>query len=121
MPLNVAILGASANPDRFSYKTLKTLAAQGYRALPVNPFLKEIDGAPVYPSLSALPVAPHSITVYLSAPKSNPLLQEILDCGATRVIFNPGAENPALMGELKSRGIEVVEACTLVMLATASF
>ena len=38
-----------------------------------------------------------------------------------RVIFNPGAENSELAQKLKDAGIEVVEACTLVMLRTEQY
>jgi hypothetical protein len=38
-----------------------------------------------------------------------------------RVIFNPGTENPALMQQLAADGMEVEEACTLVMLHTGQF
>jgi hypothetical protein len=33
-----------------------------------------------------------------------------------RIIFNPGAENRAFGEKLEKAGVEVVEACTLVML-----
>ena len=41
--------------------------------------------------------------------------------GFRRVIFNPGSENFALAKRLEASGAEVVEACTLVLLATGRF
>jgi hypothetical protein len=38
-----------------------------------------------------------------------------------RIIFNPGTENPDLMNKAAVSGIEVLEACTLVLLATKSY
>jgi hypothetical protein len=38
-----------------------------------------------------------------------------------RVIFNPGSENEALAKKLREAGIEVVEACTLVLLRSEAF
>jgi hypothetical protein len=38
-----------------------------------------------------------------------------------RVIFNPGTENPRLARSLRADGIEVEEACTLVLLQTGQF
>jgi hypothetical protein len=38
-----------------------------------------------------------------------------------RVIFNPGAENPDFYGLLEAEGIEVLEACTLVMLSMRTY
>ena len=45
----------------------------------------------------------------------------ILNLKPRRVIFNPGSENYALVTKLKEAGIEVVQACTLVMLRTEQF
>ncbi|MDP1843656.1 MAG: CoA-binding protein [Sediminibacterium sp.] len=38
-----------------------------------------------------------------------------------RIIFNPGTENEELEALAKSKGIEAIEACTLVMLNTGQF
>jgi hypothetical protein len=38
-----------------------------------------------------------------------------------RVIFNPGTENDELEEMLRVKGIEPVEACTLVMLAAGMY
>lgn len=47
----IAVLGMSNKPHRASYNIGKYLAKHGYRVLPVNPALDEIDGAPCYPTL----------------------------------------------------------------------
>jgi uncharacterized protein len=56
----------------------------------------------------------------------NPQLQVaeydyILDIQPRRVIFNPGTENDELMQLLQEKGIEGLEACTLVMLGTGQY
>jgi hypothetical protein len=38
-----------------------------------------------------------------------------------RIIFNPGAENDELASMAAKKGIQPVEACTLVMLATNQY
>jgi hypothetical protein len=38
-----------------------------------------------------------------------------------RIIFNPGAENWNLYRKAKEAGIEVLNACTLVMLTTGQY
>src|SRR5579875_3801550 len=47
----IAVVGMSDKPSRASYNIGRYLAQQGYRVLPVNPVLKEIDGQPVYATL----------------------------------------------------------------------
>jgi uncharacterized protein len=49
----IAVLGMSDKPHRASHNIGRYLATQGYRVLPVNPVLKEIDGEPCYPDLDA--------------------------------------------------------------------
>ncbi len=49
------------------------------------------------------------------------MIDEILAAKPQRIIFNPGAENEELAAAASSAGIEVVEACTLVMLRTGLF
>ena len=45
----------------------------------------------------------------------------ITDLKPRRVIFNPGTENPELYSLLKKHDIEVVIACTLVLLSTGQY
>ncbi len=63
----------------------------------------------------------HTITLYM-----NPVLQEawhnaILALAPARIIFNPGTEHAAFAQRAMDLGIEVVEGCTLVMLATGHY
>ena len=119
--MNVAIMGASAKKDRYSYRAFVSLKEKGHKVFPVNPALKEIEGHQVYPSLAALPEPVDTITIYLAPYRSEPLAQDIINAKPRRVIFNPGAENSDLMDKLEENGIEVVDGCTLVMLSIGNF
>ena len=119
--MNVAVLGASRNPDRYSYKAVKKLQEKGHIPFPVHPCIKDIEGLPVFARLKDIPEAVDTITVYLSAIRSAEIADSILNSDARRVIFNPGAENPGLAAQLEAKGMEVVEACTLVLLSTEQF
>lgn len=118
---NVAILGASPNPDRYSNQALQLLGRYDYRPIPVNPAFPEIEGLTCFPNLAAIGEPLHSITIYLNPTRSSPLIDEIVAANPQRIIMNPGAENEALAEAASSAGIEVVEACTLVMLKTGLF
>ena len=119
--MNVAVLGASAKPDRYSYQALKLLVEKGHRAFPIHPRLEAIEGTPVCASLAAVPEPIDTITVYLSARRSDPLADDLVAAGPRRVIYPPAAENPALQRRLADAGVEVLEACPLVMLRTGQF
>ncbi|MGY4710623.1 CoA-binding protein [Mycolicibacterium sp. CBM1] len=61
----VAVVGVSNNPARPSYDVYRYLARfSHYELFPVNPNIDDIDGAPVYPSLAALPVVPDMVDVF---------------------------------------------------------
>ncbi|NOR88577.1 MAG: CoA-binding protein, partial [Bacteroidales bacterium] len=45
----------------------------------------------------------------------------IINLQPERIIFNPGTENSEFMQMAQKKGIEVEEACTLVLLSTNQF
>jgi hypothetical protein len=118
---NVAVLGASPKPERYSNQATRLLGRYDYRPIPVNPAFKEIEGLTCYPNLAAIGEPLHTITIYLSPGRSTPLIDEILATNPRRIILNPGAENEALAQAASDAEIEVVEGCTLVMLKTGLF
>ncbi len=118
---NVAVLGASPKPERYSNQAVRLLASFDYRPIPVNPAFEEIEGLTCFPNLAAIGEPVHTVTVYLGAARSTPLIDEIVDAEPQRIIMNPGAENDDLAAAASSAGIEVVEGCTLVMLRTGLF
>ena len=118
---NVAILGASPKPERYSNQALRLLASFDYRPIPVNPAFDDIEGFECVPRLSAIKEPIHTLTLYLGPARSTPLIEEILAANPQRIIMNPGAENDALSEAASGVGIEVVEGCTLVMLRTGVF
>ena len=122
MSETVAVLGASPKTERYSNKAIRLLREYGHTVLPVNPAQQEIEGLRVVASLDALPHGSvDTVTMYVSPQHSASLLPGLLRLKPKRVIFNPGAENPALERELEKAGITVEEACTLVMLRTNQY
>lgn len=119
--MNVAIIGASDKPERYSYQALCLLRDKGHTPYPVHPSLQAIERIPVHASLRGVPAPIDTVTVYLSPRHQEAITEDLLTSGVRRVIFNPGTENPDLAARLRQAGIETVEACTLVLLATGQF
>ncbi len=119
--MNVAVLGASNKPQRYSHQAIMLLLARGHTPFPVHPVIGMIGDLLVYPSLDRISDPIDTITVYLSAANSDQHGQGMIESGARRVIFNPGAENPILAERVRAAGIEVLEACTLVLLKMNRF
>lgn len=119
--MNTAVIGASADPEKYSYKAVKLLEEKGHRAFAVHPTLKELEGRPVYASLGDVPEPVDTVTLYVNASVSTKLAEALWAARPRRIIFNPGAENPELELQARERGILPVEACTLVLLKTGQF
>ena len=118
--IKTLIIGASPHSWRFSYKAAQLLASMD---LPFEQLGKSagtaagklIDTEPKpYEDI-------HTVTLYLRPEIQREVEAYILDLRPARVIFNPGSENPYFGQKLKDAGIEVVEACTLVMLRAGQY
>ena len=59
--------------------------------------------------------------MYLNENNQEEYEEYILGLKPKRIIFNPGAENPEFAHKAAKAGIEVINACTLVMLSTSQF
>ncbi len=119
--MKVAVLGASQNTEKYSHLAVMLLKSKGHEVYPINPSLEDIEGIRCYPSLQAIPEKMHTVSVYLSKEVSSKIGADLLKAAPSRIIFNPGAENEALEEKARAQGIQVLEACTLVMLKTGQF
>jgi len=117
----VAVLGASPNEERYSFKAVRLLKEHHHKPIPVHPAGHTVDGIPGVRSLTDIKEPVHTVTCYVNAKISDGEFDHIMSLNPQRVIFNPGAENEILAARLEEAGIEVVRACTLVMLRTGQF
>lgn len=113
-------MGASPLPDRYSYTAVRRLQGAGHPVIAVGRRPGSIDGLSILPDLPEGP-SPHTVTLYLNAANQAAWEERILSLSPKRIIFNPVAENPGLAARAAEQGIEVVEGCTLVMLATGQY
>lgn len=120
----VAVLGASSDTTRYSYKAMQLLKDYGHTPVPIHPRETEVLGYKVIPAIKDLVKQGKKIdtlTMYVNPALSSKYQQDIIDLKPKRVIFNPGSENPTLEKALTEHGIIVDEACTLVLLRTDQF
>jgi len=117
----VVVVGASPNPERYSNHVVRLLIEHGHEAIPVHPAVEEIEGVPAVKSIADVADRVDTVTLYVSAARSSSMQDALLKMRPKRVIFPPGAENPALREALESNGVQTLEACTLVLLKTGQF
>ena len=121
MKETVAVLGASSKPDRYSHKAMLLLQEHGHTPIPVHPKEKSILDRKVFTDLSELDVHVDTVTVYVRPELLQKQLDDLINLHPGRVIMNPGTEDQKVADELENRDIQVVQACTLVMLNTGQF
>lgn len=114
------VLGATPNPGRYANLASNRLVSHGHSIVNVGLKKGEIAGMPI-----EKPEIIHddidTITMYVG-PQNQPALYDyILKTKPKRIIFNPGAENPELEKMAREKGIETLQACTLVMLSIGNY
>jgi predicted CoA-binding protein len=117
----VIVLGASPKEDRYANKAVKRLLDQGYQVIPVNPAHSVVEGIQTLPHLKDCPTNVHTLTLYLRPELLVKQKEDIAAIKPKRVIFNPGTESEETKSFLQQKGIETLEACTLVLLGTGQF
>jgi predicted CoA-binding protein len=117
----VAIIGASEKPERYAYKAQQMLIESGHEVFPVSRTGTAVLGIAGYRSIADIDKPIDTVTLYIGPPALPDAMPAILQKKPRRVIFNPGTESPIPMQQLRDAGIEVLEACTLVLLRTGQF
>lgn len=118
--MKTLIIGASTNPERYAYLAANRLVQHRHEIVLLGQKTGEVLGHKIETEKTQFTDI-DTVTLYVS-PKNQPAYQDyIIGLKPRRVIFNPGAENPALENILTKNGIEAIEACTLVMLSIGNY
>lgn len=114
------IIGASENAERYSNKAALSLMKHNHSIYLLGNKAGQINGVKIetekinYTNL-------HTVTLYINSTIQNQYREYIYSLNPKRLIFNPGAENPHFFNEASMKGIECVEACTLVLLSIGNY
>jgi predicted CoA-binding protein len=122
MSKKTVIIGATTNTARYAYLVAENLATYQHEFVPVGIKKGEVLGNTILDIREKPPVENvDTVTMYLGPQNQPEYYDYILSLKPKRIIFNPGAENEELETLATEKGIEVIEACTLVMLRTNQF
>ena len=114
MKKSIAIIGASANREKYGNKAVRAYVQQGYTVYPVNPKEKEIEGLRCYPSIRDVPERPAIVSVYLPPAKVLEVLPDIAAKGCDELWLNPGTESEEVLAEARRLGLNVIQACSIL-------
>lgn len=115
------VLGASSDPERYSYRAVRSLLS---RKIPVIAIGKRDFKSDDLNIIKGMPdnIGPvHTVALYLNANNQKEYYDYVLGLNPKRIIFNPGTANSEFERMLKKIDIEVVTDCMLVMLACGKF
>ncbi len=114
------VIGATPNPTRYANIATNMLLEYNHDVVLYGIKKGEIAGLPilnVWPENDCF----DTITMYINPTIQEAYLQKIIALNPLRIICNPGTENPALEKLAQSQNIEVLNACTLVLLRTNQY
>ena len=120
--MNTLIVGASEHSFRYSYMAAHMLKDHGREFLMIGKqggslLDREIMKIRDFPKLEEI----DTITLYINPRNQKDIYDYLLGLNPRRIIFNPGTENFEFRAMAEAQNIEVVEACTLVMLQTGQY
>lgn len=114
------VLGASANPARYSYLAISRLRNHDHPVVAIGKRPGEVAGIPIE-VVSQEVTDVDTVTLYLNPANQKQYYDYVLGLHPRRIIFNPGTENEEFQRLAQEKGIETMEACTLVLLATGQY
>jgi predicted CoA-binding protein len=117
--MKTLVIGASANPERYSYKAVKLLRRFQHEVVAFGIHVGKIDDVEITDKFPASSI--DTVTLYLNPSHQAEYTERILALHPRRIIFNPGTENGKLKLLAEEKGIITEEACTLVLLNTNQY
>lgn len=112
----IAVVGLSNDPSRAGYYVPAYLQKQGYRIIPVNPFLGEVAlREKVYPDLPSVPVPVDLVLLFRRSEAVPPFVDQAIHIGAGAVWMQSGIVNEQAGEAAHRAGLDVVmDACMMV-------
>jgi len=104
----VAIVGASSNSERPSFRVVRYLSKHGYNVIPVNPNEREILGMTCYPDLGSIPEKVEVVDIFRKSEAVMPIVEEAVKIGAKVVWMQEGVINEEAAAKARNAGLLVV-------------
>jgi predicted CoA-binding protein len=104
----VAIVGASANPERPSNRVARYLDGHGFNIIPVNPSIQELLGKKSYPDLTSIPEKVEVVDIFRKSEDVEPIVDEAIKIGAKVVWMQENVVNQKAADKAKKAGLLVV-------------
>lgn len=118
--MKTLVIGASTNPERYSYKAITQLVKHGHEVIAFGPKPGDVEGISFETEWNKSWEI-DTVTLYINPQRQEAYIDQIIALKPRRVIFNPGTENELFIQQLEQFGIASEVACTLVLLSTDQY
>ena len=105
---NIAVVGISNKLGRPSLTVASYLKGQGYRIIPVNPTIQDVNGEKCYPDLSSIPEKVDVVDIFRKPADVLPVVEEAVRIGAKAVWLQEGIVNEEAARRARDAGLLVV-------------
>ena len=114
------VLGASDNPSRYSFLAINKLRAHDHPVVAIGRKKAKVQDVDIETE-KKIQEDVDTVTLYLNPDNQKEYYDYIFSLHPKRIIFNPGAENEELAAMAQEKGVQPMEACTLVLLSTGQY
>lgn len=114
---NWAVVGASEKDKSYGKKIFKKLVGRGYTTIPVSRNYETVLGEKAYSRITEYEGQIDVVDFVVNASIGIRVLDDVIEKGIKKIVLQPGTASDELIEKAKSNGIEVLEACVLVMLS----
>ena len=106
----IAMVGASANPERPSYQVMAFMQKAGYRVIPVNPGLagRELLGEAAFASLADITEQVDMVDVFRPAEACPAIAKDAVSIGASCLWLQEGIISDQAASIAEAAGLDVV-------------
>jgi uncharacterized protein len=106
----VAVVGISRNPEKAARRIPAYLAAKGYDVIPVNPFVEEVLGKKVRPTLADVTEPVDMVLVFRPSQEAATVVEAAMQRPEKPVIWlQEGIQADAAAARARAQGLSVVQ------------
>jgi uncharacterized protein len=105
----IAVVGFSRSPLKAGYYVPAYLQQQGYRIIPVNPYLQEGLGERAYATLEEIPEPVDLVLIFQRSENVPPFVDQAITIGAKSVWMQSGIANAEAAAKAFAAGLDIVQ------------
>jgi uncharacterized protein len=123
---SIAVVGASRNPKEYSRSLFQELLRHWYDAIPVNPYVEELDGKKCFKSIKDISPAPERALLVLPEDKTEQAVMDCADAGVQHVWLHRhvagGVSDTRAIFRAEERGLNLITGfCMFMFLPRSPF